>query len=223
MSRELLEAIAVAAELTGTTFTKAAARVFADDLARYPLPAVLEALNRCRLEVRGRLVLADVVMRIEDGRPGVEEAWAMLPRNEAASVVWCAEMAVAHGACLPLLEAGDLVGARMAFKETYTAELLKARSNGVPAKFWASYGTDKAGRVKALSAAAERNRIGRDIANVLISHQQPTDGSRTLEGPQAIAGVLEHIIDKATPPPKARALLSDLRRKLAGDKREDAA
>lgn len=213
----LLEAIAVTAELTGTTFSQGAARVFAEDLMRYPSQAVMTALHRCRREVRGRLVLADVILRMEDGRPGVEEAWSLVPHSESDSVVWCQEMANAYGVCLPLLETGDTVGARMAFKEAYTAELLKARSDGVPAKFWVSNGTDKAGRVKALQVAAERNRISRSGAAAMIEYEQPSASARALGGPQSIAGVLEHFVENVSPPPEARALLAELRRQLAGD------
>jgi len=59
---DILRAVAVCAELTGTELSEAAARIFAEDLAAYPKSAVLHALERCRREVRGRLVLADVLV-----------------------------------------------------------------------------------------------------------------------------------------------------------------
>ena len=58
-------------------------------------PAVLKALTRCRREVKGMLTIQDVVSRIDDGRLGVEEAWAMMPFSESQSVVWTEEMAQA--------------------------------------------------------------------------------------------------------------------------------
>ena len=65
LSEPILEAIAVTAELTGTQFTKAGARVFAQDLAAYPEPLVLAALRRCRREVKGKLSLQDVIGRLD--------------------------------------------------------------------------------------------------------------------------------------------------------------
>ena len=96
-SKAILQAIAVTAELTGTQLSEPAARVFAGDLAAYPEAQVLGALTRCRKEVRGRLTLQDVIGRLDDGRPGAEEAWAMLPKDEAASCVWTDEMCSAWG------------------------------------------------------------------------------------------------------------------------------
>src|ERR1043165_278765 len=124
MSTLLLKAIAVTAELTGTTMSEAAASVMAEDLTRYPENQVLVALTRCRRELRGRLTIADVIQRLDDGRPGPEEAWAMIPQDEAPSVVWTQEMASAFGIALPLMD--DPVAARMAFKEAYAKAVAKA-------------------------------------------------------------------------------------------------
>jgi hypothetical protein len=103
-SRELIEAVAVTAELCGRTFSEAAARVFVSDLSRYPETQVIAALGRCRREVKGILTVSDVVSRIEDGRPGVEEAWSMLPIRESQTAVWTDEMATAFGTCVALIE-----------------------------------------------------------------------------------------------------------------------
>ena len=113
-TKTLLQAIAVTVELTGTSLSEDAARVMAQDLARYPENQVLPALTRCRREIRTRLTVADVVARLDDGRPGPEQAWAMVPRDEAQSVVWTEEMAQAYGAAVPLIFEGDLVAAGIA-------------------------------------------------------------------------------------------------------------
>jgi hypothetical protein len=70
-SSRLSEAVAVTLELTGTTLSEVAARMMADDLARYPEQQVMGALTRCRRELKGRLTIADVISRLDDGRPGV--------------------------------------------------------------------------------------------------------------------------------------------------------
>src|SRR3546814_7492643 len=77
---------------------------------------------------RGRFLPApaDVIAQIEgaaanDGRPGADEAWALAYRaaDEAETVIWTEETAQALAAAWPVLQAGDKVGARMAFKGAY--------------------------------------------------------------------------------------------------------
>lgn len=159
-SRALLEAIAVTAEVMGTALSVPAARVFAADFADYDEAGVIAALVRVRREVRGRLTVADVIARIDDGRPGPEEAWAMMPRDEATTVVWTDEMNEAWGRALPLLDAGDAVAARMAFVETYRAAVTKARADRVRPRWSVSPGTDAEQRRMAIEDAVKRGRLG---------------------------------------------------------------
>ncbi len=53
----------------------------------------------------------------------------MLPYDESTSVVWTDEMCQAWGVAAPLLEDGDKVGARMAFKESYARLIEEARQH----------------------------------------------------------------------------------------------
>lgn len=94
-TKALLQAVLATAELCGHPFSSnAVALIFLDDLSGYPEPQVLAALRRCRLEHKGRLTVADVLSRIEDGRPSVEAAWAQIAtlQDERRSLVWCEEM-----------------------------------------------------------------------------------------------------------------------------------
>jgi hypothetical protein len=181
----LLQAIAVTVELTSTQLSEAAARVLAEDLARYPEAQVLEALTRCRRELKGRLTIAEVLSRIDDGRPGPEEAWAMMPTSEEQSVVWTAEMAGAFGVAFPLMREGDHVAARMAFLETYKTLCRRARDAGTPARWTASLGHDPHAREPVL---LEAQRLGRLPADY-------------------VAGLLPH---RAEPAPEIAALLPDM-------------
>jgi len=158
-SSELYQAIAVTAELCGRTFSEGAARVFAQDLAKFSEDAVIKALTRCRREVKGVLTIQDVVSRLDDGRPGVEEAWAMLPMDESQTVVWTDEMARAFGIAAPLIEDGDRIAGRMAFKEAYVRMVGEARDSGVAVSWTPSLGHDKDKRGAALSEAVALGRI----------------------------------------------------------------
>lgn len=160
----VIKAVAVTAELCGRTFSEAAAGVFCADLGAYPEAQVLHALARCRREVKGALTTADVITRMDDGRPGVEEAWAQIPQDEAATVIWTAEAAAAYGACAPLIAAGDRIAARMAFKEVYLASVAKARDAGEPVTRSASLGSDLEGRKRVLAAAVQAGQLTPELA-----------------------------------------------------------
>lgn len=171
-SPELIKAVAVTAELCGRTFSPEAAAVFVGDLDGFDEASIVKALQRCRREVRGVLTVQDVVSRIDDGRPGPDEAWAMLPFNEDVTVVWTDEMASCWGVAMPLFDAGDKIGARQAFKETYIAAIAKARDERTPPKWTPSLGHSASGREGALLQAVEKGRIKITHAQALLPHLQ---------------------------------------------------
>lgn len=169
---DLLKALAVTAEVCGAEFSEPAAKAIVARLSAYPLDAVLKALDKCQTEVTGRLTLAAIIGRIDDGRPSADEAWstAILACNEASTVVWTAETAKAYWAASALLEQGDKVGARMAFRDVYEREVSNARQAGTVAKWEATLGTDQYQREQAIQCAAELNRISHEHASTLLPH-----------------------------------------------------
>lgn len=155
----LHEEIAVTAELTGTSLSEGAAEIMTTELAAYPRDQVLGALARCRKELKTRLTMAAVIERLDDGRPGPEEAWAMLPMREADTAVWTAEMSQAFGVAIRMIDAGEHVAARMAFKETYTRMVSQARDKRAPVEWHVTLGHDPAGRTGKLKQAVEQGRL----------------------------------------------------------------
>ena len=179
---ELLQAIAVTAELTGTQLSEPAARVFLQDLSKYPHPQVLAALVRCRRECKGRLTLADVITRLDDGRPGPEEAWAAVSHlTEADTVVWTYEMQQAHGKVTDLIDAGELIPARMAFLERYKYLCQFARDNGVAVQWIASLGHNAKGREGPIMEAVELGRLPAAQAQTLLPWDVSPDVIKRLE------------------------------------------
>lgn len=176
----LLEAIAVTAELCGKVFSPGAARQFAADLSPYPESQVFGALERCRREVKGILSLADVISRLDDGRPGADEAWAMMPRDESQSVVWTDEMAVAWGIARPLIEAGEPVAARVAFRDCYNRVVTLARCERRPAQWRLSPGSDPNGRTQAIADALEKGRLSKRHAMELLPVVSNTEADALL-------------------------------------------
>lgn len=179
VSAKLLEAVAVTAELCGRTFSEAAARVFVSDLAAYPEDAVIASLTRCRKEVRGMLTVQDVVSRLDDGRPGPEEAWAMLPLGEDDSAVWTDEMASAWGVARSVYRGGDKTAARFAFKEAYTKRVNAARDAGKPVNWTPTLGTCPASRWRVLSDAVATNKLPLEFARQFEPHLPAPAGKVT--------------------------------------------
>ena len=96
-----------------------------------------------------------------DGRPGPEEAWAisLSARSEDDTVVWTNECAKAWVSAKPVIDMGDEVGARMAFRETYSRLVAEARARFEAASWEVSEGFDKERRRIAVSEAVEAGRI----------------------------------------------------------------
>lgn len=96
-----------------------------------------------------------------DGRPEADEAWAIALRaaDEAVTVVWTAEIAAAFEAARPVLDAGDEVGARMAFKAAYARIVAEARASATPARWVASLGHDPAQRTDTLQLAVAQGLL----------------------------------------------------------------
>lgn len=104
-------------------------------------------------------VIAQIDILMEDGRPGSEEAWAMVPHDERQTAVWTTEMAEAYGAASPLLAAGDTVAARMTFKEVYTKVIARSKAGGKAAVWQLTLGSDVEQRKRVVQAALEAGRI----------------------------------------------------------------
>ncbi len=159
VQRIVAEAVALTAEVCGQPLSPAAAELLALDLSDFSEQLILAALARCRMELQGPLKIAEILARLDDGRPDADEAWNMMPKNEQASVVWTDEMAESWGVALPLLEAGDAGGARNAFRETYTKAVLQARIRRAPPRWTPSLGSDAAERERALLEALQKRRL----------------------------------------------------------------
>ncbi len=155
----LAQALAATAELCGTPLSGNAVALLAEDLSRLPVASVENALARCRMELRGPLNMGEVLARLDDGRPTVEDAWNMLPASEEDSVVWTCEMAFAWGQAQPLLQAGELAAGRRLFGEFYVQAVLIARCRQERVCWLPSLGSDAARREAVLLEAVKHERL----------------------------------------------------------------
>lgn len=165
VSNELIDALSATAEICNARWTDATKEAVVSMLAPYPESSVITALQRCCLELRS-ITVADIIARIDDGRPGPQEAWAMLPRSEEVSAVITSEMLEAYSVAYPLM--ADPIAARVAFLEKYTKLLGDARANRRPVEWVPSLGHDKVGREAALREAVDRGRITAPQAAALL-------------------------------------------------------
>lgn len=165
---QIVKTLAVVCEVTGTQVSPAAAQLMVHRLDAYPAFAVLAALKRCADECKYRLSLADIIERIDDGRPNAEVAWATFPKSEEEAGVVTAEMLAAWGAARRAYADGDKVGARMAFKEAYERELRAARDEGREVEWSITAGWDKLATEGAAIEAMQRGLLTADRALQLV-------------------------------------------------------
>ena len=193
-------AITATAEVLGQTITSEAAEMMADDLADYPAEAVAGSLKACRRELTGKLTLAAILQRVQaaDGRPGKDEAWAiaMTTNDEFETVVLTDEIQLALAAAKPVLDAGDKIGARMAFISAYERFVGQAREDAKPVNWHVSVGFDANRRIQAVTKAMELKRIPREHGQKYLADL--SIGPVTDDG-RAIAGLLTGTVTQPAP------------------------
>lgn len=167
----LLTTLGATAEVMGTQLQPAALMLMAEDLSEFNINDVLAAIKRCRRELSGRLTLAAIIERVQaaDGMPGAEEAWAIMSRPESDTIVITEQMGEAMQSARALLEDGDKIGARMAFKDAYTRILNEARERPIKPHWFVSLGHDKEGRAQPIAEAVRTGKLTLDHSLKLLS------------------------------------------------------
>ncbi|WP_271043379.1 hypothetical protein [Pseudomonas sp. VB3] len=193
-------AIAATAEVLGQTITPDAAEMMADDLADYPADVISASLKSCRRELTGKLTLAAILQRIQsaDGRPGKDEAWAIAvtTNDEYETVVLTDEIQLALAAAKPVLDAGDKIGARMAFISAYERFVAQSREDAKPVNWHVSVGFDAGRRIQAVTKAMELKRIPREHGQKYLADLSVEP---VTEDGRAIAGLLTGNVTQPAP------------------------
>jgi len=98
-----------------------------------------------------------------DGRPGADEAWAIAlsGQDEGRTIITNDDIAAAFTAIRPILDAGDEVGARMAFLQAYRRVVAEARAAKTALRWWPSLGCDKKSREPVLLEAYRTGKLPR--------------------------------------------------------------
>lgn len=194
--------------LHGKSLNAEAKALFFRAMSQFPLPMVRAALDgHVRDPERGQYapkpadLMAQIVGKAQtDGRPGADEAWAisLTSRDEAKTVVWTQEMAEAFEVCRPVLEEGDEVGARMAFKDAYNRLVTEARRDGRPIAWNASLGWDLDSRQEALHLAVTRNQLPAPAVAALLPPPVTDDGYDTYKAAQQLAEIRKMLASMGT-------------------------
>jgi len=217
----LAAAICATAEAMGQEMNPGTAAIMAEDLCAYPVPVVKAALKACRFEVKGRLAMADILQRVQaaDGRPGKDEAWAiaMTSNDEFETVVLTDEIQLAMAAAKPVLDAGDKVGARMAFISAYERLVGQAREDNKQVNWHVSVGFDANRRVQAISKAAQMQRIPQERAQQYLADLSVEP---VTEDGRALAGLITGTVTR--PAPKLRVKLAAVKESMLAMRRASA-
>lgn len=160
--------------------------MFFRSLERFPIETVRSAINAHVCDSsRGQYLPkpADLIFQIEqahggDGRPGADEAWALAlaASDEAETVVWTEEMRDAFAICQSVLNLGDEVGARVAFRDAYNRMVDQARHEVRPTKWCVSLGWDLAKREAAVLKASKAGLLPAPAARAMLpNYVDPTE------------------------------------------------
>ncbi len=194
---QVMQALAVTAEMLGQEIKPTTAAVMASDLSRYPAGVILKALSRLRSSMDGRLTLKSVIDIIEEGagRLTANEAWslALSAQDEAVTVVWTDEIQSAWGTARPIMDLGDKVGARMAFVAAYDRLVKDARDSGRLPVWSASLGWDVEQRKQELSKAVQDGRLPAPTAQLMLP---PPDAPADPVGQSLIREKLSELADE---------------------------
>jgi len=139
-------------------------------LIDYDLTSIKTALSQHSRICKFAPTPHDVIKILDIGnkRMSADEAWALCPTNEDDTVIWNEDIAMAHDAAVHLLDEGDKVAARMAFKSAYNRICEKADIERRPIKWSVSLGFDKEKRNSAIRKAVTDGLISLDHANKLL-------------------------------------------------------
>jgi hypothetical protein len=162
-------------EMYDKSVSVALKRAYWEALEPVDIEALRQAVRAHQRDIdRGRFFPkpADLLAKLPGlaacGAPSADEAWAiaLVSYDEQASVVWTAQIAQARELARPIWEAGDKVGARMAFKGAYE-RAIAGREQDAP-RWELSAGGDAVQRAAAVRQAEAAGILSAQRARQLL-------------------------------------------------------
>lgn len=211
MKREIAQSIALLiSEYDLPAFGDERIAMWMEALAVFPPGSVMKSATSYIKSNKFKPQLADIVQgcmaQVPNAWLSADEAWARMPKSELDSCMLTNETAQAMAAASPLLEVGDRIAARMAFKGAYERLVEQAKVEGRMPVFFPSLGSDIPGRATMLGTAVKAGQFQLEAALNIVP-----EFSREIV---QLAGVQSHPL-LAAPDDKSRekvkALLLTLR------------
>ncbi|UOD28762.1 hypothetical protein INH39_25475 [Massilia violaceinigra] len=169
MKTEIAKAIALlTAEYDLPAFSPDRIAMWMEALCHFPRGSVTKSAENYMRTNKFKPQLADIVQGCVAQMPNAwlsaDEAWALMPKSEMDSCMLTNESAQAMAAASPLLEAGDRIAARMAFRAAYERLVENAEIEGRQPAFFPSFGDDVPGRARMLGAAVRAGQYQLEAA-----------------------------------------------------------
>ena len=176
---KIAELIDATAEILGSQIKPQIIKIMCDDLSDYEFNDIQAALTACRREVKGRLSLKDIIDRLpkkSDELPTADELWGEVLdycQSEYKTFVLpeLAFKACENAMVYELVNDGDKIAARMAFKAAY--ERLSQGFSG-SLKYRYSLGTNKAMREEVLKNAIKQGKLNNIDCAGLLDYKSQT-------------------------------------------------
>jgi hypothetical protein len=208
-SNNLIKLIGMTAQITGKELDADAIEVFAFHLSPFPEEQAAKALIQCQRECKRPFTLADVLERLDDGRPSAIVAWGKITWDEWLTVIATDEMLTAQSVAGDLWRSGDKGGAKQAFITEYEKQCSENRAKGLKVKWEVSLGWDASGREPVVREAYNQGLISEAKAKSLVYGFETLE-RKAIEKPKDFDQVVG-----AEMPEEVKAMFEKLKKKVA--------
>lgn len=189
--QKIIDMLIIQAEMKEQSMSDAVISYLVTELEPYGFEPVITALRKLGKESVFKINLAEIIKRIDDGRPSAQVAWSEYPMNEEDSALLTEEQQKAFCSVSHLLYVNDPIPARMAFIKKYNQLIEESRASAVPVKYVLSNGSYKQGRIDAVKIGVQEGKLLKARACWLLQHTID-DEIVLLESPLEPLEQLEH-------------------------------
>jgi hypothetical protein len=196
---ELTNTLITAFEVMGQDMSEAGLMMMATRLHRFDYEGVMKSISSCVEECRYKITLADIIQRIDDGRPSPEKAWQEVQHlTEDDSKVLTTEQNAAFCMVSTSLIDGDTsskIAARQTFLQEYQRMCKESRDEGKPVEYFlarANRDHDGAKALEAVTLALSENKLPKVAAvKMLPQHKEQILQIPMLEHEKEAAAMIE--------------------------------
>lgn len=175
-----VKALGVVLEMAGQEISEAAMDMMASELSQFEFGAVQNALRKCARECKYKITLAEIIDRIDDGRPSPEKAWQDVQHlTEDDAKVLTTEQNQAYCMVSTALIDGDTsakIAARQTFLQEYKRLCQESRDQAKPVQYFlarANRDTDGVKALEAVSLAMTESKLPQlDAVKLLPQHRE---------------------------------------------------